>query len=1013
MAQLRRGVRPVNAANVSDRDAFVKALQKRSATRQSTLTAPALVVLEQTTRPVHGVMAGARAAIKGKNVPKAVGRGVALKDKSLGSDLLKDLGVKNKTVAGVGGFLLDVGADPATYLTLGASAPAKAAGREAARKAQRTAARSVAAQRAAQAAAAAATKRGTTSKAAEQAGRRAAKTHARRQGQKAAQRAAQGKATNNGLDIRFAGRSVPGIVRATSAAKRAPRAVAARTGADRTRIGRKVDNAQRRVRDAARASASEFNPNITPVGVDRESYQAMRRAARTARARTQRGSVYAGLRANSYKRVGEENYAKVIDAIETGTVKALPGPLRQEARRLEQEFARMRKREVRAGIKVGDATKKPGIAGYVKHLRLKNDPPRPSSGGVGRRKVAPDFGKSRTEGTLREKNLAEPGAYSEDIPQIYGQRAGQSARAVAQARMNAALRAAGRRPRAGEVDALADGEAVFRIKGSDLQKITKQSHPDVWRRARVGRAPGNVVILNENALKRTAGTVGGASDRTVPGLAFDKVQGVWKMGATVINPGYYVRNVVGEGTNAYLKENPLRLARNAGTAARSLRELKRREEAARRGVKPERGPHAEMIDAAEDVGAVRAGQFARELGDLVESRKPGKLRGRNRLGRVGRVASRSRDNVEDVFRLASFKGGLDRGLKPEVAMQRASQTHFDYGDLTPTERKAMRRVMPFYTFSSRNIPLQVKSLVQRPGKFAQYQKVREEVAKAFGLEPGYEENWENTEKRAAAVGIVHKGVEISLSLGPTGLPLTDLNEVPMVGLLEGKSPDQAAKETANEWLERAASMLTPFLKTPAEIGFNFSYFFRDQIERDDSPLVPAPSWVSKIPKAYRDEMKIVPDFDNKNAGKKTWGWSAKTDYIVNQFLVGPAGFVNRATKEDARPGQGTSGKTLQYLGLRVRPVDAAKVRTTRLYDERERIMKDQAALRQRGAKAGQLGTVPAKLRQQYIDNAQALRKIEREIAILRAKQPGGRLSKTPAKSGGGVSQQELQLLMGG
>jgi hypothetical protein len=38
----------------------------------------------------------------------------------------------------------------------------------------------------------------------------------------------------------------------------------------------------------------------------------------------------------------------------------------------------------------------------------------------------------------------------------------------------------------------------------------------------------------------------------------------------------------------------------------------------------------------------------------------------------------------------------------------------------------MRRLMPFYTFTSRNLPLQAKGIAKHPGKYAAVQKAREE-----------------------------------------------------------------------------------------------------------------------------------------------------------------------------------------------------------------------------------------------------------------------------------------------
>ncbi len=476
---------------------------------------------------------------------------------------------------------------------------------------------------------------------------------------------------------------------------------------------------------------------------------------------------------------------------------------------------------------------------------------------------------------------------------------------------------------------------------------------------------GQHVVLNDKALERTVGTVAPAGERTTPGVFFDKAQGVWKIGATVINPGYYVRNYVGEAQNAYLKENPARLAKNVVTAGRALKEVGRREEAARKGVKYEPGKHADLIDKAEDVGAIRAGQYAREVGQLIsgESKKrAGRLKGAGPLRR----AARFRDNIEDQFRLASFKGGLDRGLSPTQAQARAAKTHFDYGDLTKTERTVLRRVAPFYTFSARNIPLQIRMLLQRPGKFAQYEKLRQEMAKAFGFEEGWEQDLAEHEQRAAPLPIKWKGKEFTLSLGPSGLPLTDLSEMPM------------GPEFADEWMNRAASMVTPYIKSPVEMWANFSFFFRDQLERDTSPLVPAPKWAQLLPSEVKKMAGLVPDYYNRKTGKYGWGWRAKADYIVSQ-VPGPAAFASRLSKDSTRQGQSDALDTLAYFGPRVRPIDVAAVTINNLYDERDEIVKQQATLRQRNIKTGR---VPKAAQEEFLALKKRARVVNAQIKQL-------------------------------
>jgi hypothetical protein len=258
--------------------------------------------------------------------------------------------------------------------------------------------------------------------------------------------------------------------------------------------------------------------------------------------------------------------------------------------------------------------------------------------------------------------------------------------------------------------------------------------------------------------------------------------------------------------------------------------------------------------------------------------------------------------------------------------------------LTDFERNVMRRIMPFYTFSARNIPLQFQSYFTKPGKFATYQKIREEMAKAFGIDlDRMEGELAEQEARSAPFPVKWKGHEFTLSLGPSGLPLTDLNELP--------TTTNPAK-VADEWMNRAMSMVTPAVKTPVELWANFSFFFRDQIERETGPLVAAPSWVGMLPADIRKDLGVVDDYVDSRSGEESWGWPAKVDYVAH-VLPGPVNFTNRLLTPSERKNQGTAGKLVAYAGLRSVPVDAVSTKIQKTYEKRADLGKKLAAMRQR------------------------------------------------------------------
>ena len=72
-------------------------------------------------------------------------------------------------------------------------------------------------------------------------------------------------------------------------------------------------------------------------------------------------------------------------------------------------------------------------------------------------------------------------------------------------------------------------------------------------------------------------------------------------------------------------------------------------------------------------------------------------------------------NIESLLRGSQHLGLTRKGFSPIQSADEIWKTHFAYNRLTPFEKNVMRRVVPFYTFMSRNIPLQLENLTTRPG----------------------------------------------------------------------------------------------------------------------------------------------------------------------------------------------------------------------------------------------------------------------------------------------------------
>ncbi len=128
------------------------------------------------------------------------------------------------------------------------------------------------------------------------------------------------------------------------------------------------------------------------------------------------------------------------------------------------------------------------------------------------------------------------------------------------------------------------------------------------------------------------------------------------------------------------------------------------------------GEVAERVGMQVPQTSVRNPLAAREttgqiLGQIPRSLQAKGLRG---LGDIGAVGRQLGTKAEDNLRLAEFSHLLQTGHADDVAADIVSRTHFDYNDVSAFESAVMKRLVPFYTYPSRNLPKQLVRATQRP-----------------------------------------------------------------------------------------------------------------------------------------------------------------------------------------------------------------------------------------------------------------------------------------------------------
>lgn len=91
---------------------------------------------------------------------------------------------------------------------------------------------------------------------------------------------------------------------------------------------------------------------------------------------------------------------------------------------------------------------------------------------------------------------------------------------------------------------------------------------------------------------------------------------------------------------------------------------------------------------------------------------------------VTRKFAKANETVERMVRMPMALDTLRRGGSYDEAVARISRYHFDYSDLSSFD-EAAKKVIPFWIWTSRNVPLQAVTQWTRPSVYATYEKIRE------------------------------------------------------------------------------------------------------------------------------------------------------------------------------------------------------------------------------------------------------------------------------------------------
>jgi hypothetical protein len=230
--------------------------------------------------------------------------------------------------------------------------------------------------------------------------------------------------------------------------------------------------------------------------------------------------------------------------------------------------------------------------------------------------------------------------------------------------------------------------------------------------------------------------------------------------------------------------------------------------------------------------------------------------------------------IEHQQKASAYLAALSQGKNIPEALKLAERAGFDYRSLTAFESQILRRILPFYSFTRKNIELQLRTLGENPERINHILSLFRNI----GEQPTEEEK-KNLPKYLA---------------DSLGIKLADLpNGIKQYISSLGTPIEQFAQLFNNNPILYQISTMNPLLKAPVEIGIG-----KDSFRQRDLKDVYDASEYSDMPKVVKDMLDIVEvkkDILEKQPNGKLKKVGERTQYVADpvKLLIARSLFTSR------------------------------------------------------------------------------------------------------------------------
>lgn len=261
---------------------------------------------------------------------------------------------------------------------------------------------------------------------------------------------------------------------------------------------------------------------------------------------------------------------------------------------------------------------------------------------------------------------------------------------------------------------------LFLLGGPALKDLTVQKDVANWMRQ-----------LTHNAM--TASTPAGIGALKT---ATNSVLRWWRAMATIARPSFHVRNLVGGVWNNMIvgvgPEDYVRVRDNALRIRKAMREGKGIDEAIDTLPAGAREPFRAAWEQNVFSG-FSSTEFRKILTNDQKTRWDWMKVFDVDNFVLTRYGAHFMESIEDFLRMSAFMRWYDPAdpRTARVAREMVEAVHFNYTNLTPFETQ-IKKIIPFFVWQRRNIPLQISTLVENPRMVQRYNFMMEAMNENFG-----------------------------------------------------------------------------------------------------------------------------------------------------------------------------------------------------------------------------------------------------------------------------------------